>query len=178
MNNFLGEIQIFGFNYAPLNWAFCGGQLMAIQQNTALFSLLGTTYGGDGKATYGLPDMKGQAACGQGAGPGLSPYFIGETFGSATVTLNPLEIPSHTHVTNLGVQTTAANRFGAPSAINNYLVAPNDSTPFAQSQQTAGTFPPNVVGAYTGGGQAHSNQQPYLALNFCIALQGVFPQRP
>jgi microcystin-dependent protein len=178
MNNFLGEIQIFGFNYAPLSWAFCGGQLMAIQQNSALFSLLGTTYGGDGKSTFGLPDMKAQAACGQGAGPGLTPYVIGEAFGSPTVTLNPSEIPSHTHVTNLGAQTNAANRFAAPSAANNYLVAPNNSTPFAQSQVTNGTFAPNVVGPNVGGGLAHPNQQPYLALNFCIALQGQFPQRP
>jgi microcystin-dependent protein len=178
MNNFLGEIQIFGFNFAPANWALCAGQLMAIQQNTALFSLLGTVYGGDGKTTFGLPDMKAQAACAQGQGLGLSTYFIGETFGSPTVTLSPQEIPSHTHTTNLGLQTTAANRFAAPSATNNYLVGPSTSTPFAQSQTPNGTFSPNMVGAYTGGGQPHANQQPYLTLNFCIALQGIFPQRP
>lgn len=176
MNNFLGEIQIFGFNYAPANWAFCGGQLMAISQNAALFSLLGTTYGGDGKTTYALPNLQGQAACAVGQGVGLSEYFLGETFGSTSVTLNPLEIPGHTHTANLFAQTTPANRFAAPTP-NSYPVAPSDSTPFAQNQTANGTFSPNFVGPNVGGGQPHANQQPYLALNFCIALQGVFPQR-
>jgi microcystin-dependent protein len=177
MYNFLGEIQIFGFSYAPTNWAFCGGQLMAISQNTALFSLLGTTYGGDGRATFALPNLQGQAACAVGQGLGLSDYFLGETFGSTSVTLNPLEIPAHTHTANLFAQTTSANRFAAPTP-NSYPVAPNDSTPFAQSQTANGAFSPSFVGPYVGGGQPHNNQQPYLALNFCIALQGVFPQRP
>ena len=176
MNNFIGEIQIFGFNFAPLNWASCTGQLMAISQNTALFSLLGTTYGGDGKTTYALPDLKGQAACALGQGAGLSTYVLGETFGSASVALTSQEIPSHTHTANLFVQTTAANRFAAPTP-NSYPVAPNNSTPFAQSQSANGTFSPKFVGPSVGGGQAHPNQQPYLVLNFSIALQGIFPQR-
>jgi microcystin-dependent protein len=176
MNNFLGEIQIFGFNYPPANWAFCGGQLMAISQNAALFSLLGTTYGGDGRTTYALPNLQGQAACALGQGIGVSLYALGETFGSTSVTLTSQEIPSHTHTANLFAQTSAANRFAAPTP-NSYPVAPNNSTPFAQSQSANGTFSPNFVGPSIGGGQPHPNQQPYLALNFSIALQGTFPPR-
>ena len=176
MNNFLGEIQIFGFNFAPNNWAFCDGSLMALNQYTALFSLLGTVYGGDGKSTFGLPNLQGQAACATGTGPGLSNYDLGETFGSESVTLLQNEIPSHTHTANIFLQNDVTKRISSPVA-NCSPVAPTGATPFTKSQASNGTFAQSFIGPNVGG-QAHSNQQPYLAVNFCIALQGTFPQRP
>ena len=175
---FVAEITMYPFNFAPKGWAFCMGQLLPISQNTALFSLLGTNYGGDGKATFGLPDLQGRAVIGQGQGPGLSPYFVGETAGAETVTLLQTEIPSHNHglvatTTQATTRTAAQNQLAASNAggkqgsyAGNYLstVAPNTTlNPIATS--------------ITGGSQPHQNMMPYLTLNFCIALQGVFPPR-
>jgi len=176
MNNFLGEIQIFGFNYPPANWAFCDGSLMVLRQYTALFSLLGTVYGGDGKNTFALPNLQGQAACAAGTGPGLANYELGESFGSETVTLLQTEMPSHTHTANIFLQNDVTKRFSSPVA-NASPVAPTSTSPFTKSQNANGTFAPSFIGP-NAGGQPHANQQPYLAVNFCIALQGDFPQRP
>jgi microcystin-dependent protein len=171
---FVGQIALFGFNFAPKGWAFAAGQLMPISQNTALFSLLGTNYGGDGKSTFGLPNLRnGLTPIGAGQGPGLSQYFIGETGGSETVTLLTSEMPSHNHL--IGVNNQTAN-FTAPAQA---LLSDGKNT--FKAYLPAGTafnqqLKPAAIGI-AGGGQPHENRQPFLTLNFCIALQGVFPAR-
>jgi microcystin-dependent protein len=170
---FVAEIRIFPFNFAPKGWAFCNGQLLPISQNTALFSLLGTTYGGDGKSTFALPDLEGSAPMHPGQGPGLSLHDLGETGGSETVTLLQSEIPVHTHTMNgnpfpANVQAPSAARALATSSGG---VAYRPSTGSATT-----TMAPEALSP-TGGNQPHNNLQPYLTLNFNIALQGVFPPR-
>jgi microcystin-dependent protein len=173
MDPFVAEIRIFPFNFAPKGWAFCDGQILPLSQNTALFSLLGTTYGGDGKSNFALPNMQGNAPMHPGQGPGLSLHDLGETGGSPTVTLLESEIPSHTHQLRGDGQDQADTS------------APNPTTVFAKSQG-ANTYvvpTPALVNmsdntiAPAGGDQPHNNMQPYLTLNFCIALQGVYPPR-
>ena len=170
---FVAEIRIFPFNFAPKGWAFCGGQLLPLSQNTALFSLLGTTYGGDGKSTFALPDMQGNAPMHPGQGPGLSLHDLGETGGSETVTLLQSEMPAHNH--NLMSVTSFAGSANIPT--NNVFaktVAPfNPDTPTVNPLATMA----NVDLAPAGGDLPHNNMMPYLTLNFCIALQGVFPPR-
>lgn len=172
MDPFVAEIRIFPFNFAPKGWAFCDGQILPLSQNTALFSLLGTTYGGDGKSNFALPNMQGNAPMHPGQGPGLSLHDLGETGGSETVTLLESEIPSHSHAL-MGNPTTATkslatgNSFARGSAMTPYL-APAGAPLVSMSDSAI---------APTGGDQPHNNMQPYLTLNFCIALQGVFPPR-
>ena len=168
-DQFLAEIRIFPFNFAPTGWAFCNGQLMPISQNTALFALLGTVYGGDGKTTFALPNMLDNAPMQPGQGQGLSLRDLGEMSGVESITLLVSEIPLHTHVVNTtnddGNNTQPEARyFGRGNAI----YAP----PAALQTMAFQTFAP------AGGGLPHNNMQPYLTLNFCIALQGIFPQRP
>jgi len=169
---FIGEIQIFGFNFAPRSWAACNGQIVPIQQNTALFSLLGTTYGGDGKTTFQLPNLVSRAPCSLGQGPGLTFRNLGDTFGSESVTLLTNEMPAHTHIAQAYLQNDTAKRASTPSA-GNSLASPA-SFAFAPGAANA-PFSPTVLQPNTNGGQPHENRQPYLAVNFCIALQGVFP---
>lgn len=170
-DQFVAEIRIFGFNFAPRGWAFCNGQLMAISQNTALFSLLGTTYGGDGRSTFGLPNLQGSAALGSGQGPGLSLYDLGQIGGSSNVTLLASEIPQHTH-TGMKANARAAisnNPNGAAPALttgNFTYVSTAPNTNLSSASTT-------IVGA----SQPHNNYMPSLVLNFCIAMQGVFPSR-
>lgn len=173
---FLGQLQIFGFNFAPANWALCAGQIMPISQNTALFSLLGTSFGGNGTTNFGLPNFQGNAACGMGQGPGLTQRSVGETFGTETVTLLTSEMPAHNHSFNVFNQGDATKRHGTPVS-GDALTAPGTVTPFVSGATVAGNFAPQMIGL-AGGGQPHPNQQPYLAMNFCIALSGIFPQRP
>jgi len=167
---FVAEIRIFGFNFAPTGWAFCNGQLLPISQNTALFSLLGTTYGGDGKSTFALPDLQGNVVIQPGQGPGLSSYNLGEMGGVETVTLLQSEMPSHTHIIQ-GSTETAEDREPSPSS---YL---------ALGSQIYNTQPTNLVPLNpnvftpTGGSTPHNNMQPYLTMNFCIAMQGIYPPR-
>jgi microcystin-dependent protein len=168
---FVAEIRIFPFNFAPTGWAMCNGQIMAISQNTALFSLLGTQYGGDGKATFALPDLQGNVPLGQGTGPGLSPYVIGETGGEATHTLLTGEIPSHSHGYNestTGGQTTPSGNTWGP-------VGKGRSPVYHAAGGGVNMLDGNL--SSTGSSLPHNNLQPYLTLNFCIALQGVFPSR-
>ncbi|UVO55771.1 phage tail protein [Sphingomonas sp. SUN039] len=175
---FVAEIRLMGFNFAPRGWAQCNGQLLPISQNTALFSLLGTTYGGNGTSTFGLPNLQGNLAGGPGQGPGLSQRFIGEQDGSATVTLLSTEIPSHTH--NLQAKNSTAS---SPTAAGNALAKgayPNGATngSIALYQTAAPDVQMNAQAVQLqGGNQPHNNLMPYLTLNYCIALQGVFPPR-
>jgi microcystin-dependent protein len=169
---FIAEIRIFGGNFAPVGWALCNGQLLPISQNTALFSLLGTYYGGDGKSTFGLPDLGGRVPIQQGQGPGLSPYDLGQMGGSTTTTLLASEMPQHTHVisasaTDAGDRSPAGERFAVGvGGINEYAAGANGTV-----------LAPEAVTAF-GGSQPHNNLQPYLTLTFIIALQGIYPQRP
>lgn len=167
---FVAEIRMFGFNFAPSGWAMCNGALIPISQNTALFSLLGTTYGGDGRTTFSLPNLQSAFAIGPGQGPGLSPREIGETGGSANVTLLESEIPSHTHPLGATLSATTGNPAGATLA-----PTANGASAYRIPGATAAMAPSALLSA--GGSQPHENRQPYLGLNFCIALQGVFPPR-
>jgi microcystin-dependent protein len=177
---FLAEIRMFGFNFAPSGWALCNGQIMAISQNTALFSLLGTTYGGDGKTTFGLPNLQGSVPMNWGQGPGLTDRVLGEMSGSEAVTLIGTEIPVHNHGFNV---TTGIGNVNASS--NNQLAKPQTGNPasgFTQGRYfSTGTTNDvlNPARALLPNGQnvPHNNMMPYLVINFCIALRGVFPPR-
>jgi len=168
---YIGEIQLFGFNFAPRNWALCNGATMSIQQNTALFSLLGTQYGGNGTTTFALPNLAARGACNQGQAPGLTPRSIGEAFGEQSVTLTSAAMPSHQHGLTIYAQPDPSKRGSSPLS-GNAVANPGTSTPFVASN-TLVAFSPVVTP--TGGGQPHENRQPYLAVNFCVALQGVYP---
>jgi microcystin-dependent protein len=171
---FVAEVRIFGFNFAPKGWAFCAGQLLPLSQNTALFSLLGTTYGGDGRSTFALPNMQGNAPMHPGQGPGLSLHDLGETGGSQTVTLLQSELPSHPH--NVMVDNLFDGTQPSPGPTAAYAKA-STGTPYSD-KTTQGVIGLNANAiAPAGGNQPHNNMMPYLTLNFCIALQGVFPPR-
>jgi microcystin-dependent protein len=168
---FVAEIRIFPFNFAPRGWAWCDGQLLPLSQNTALFSLLGTTYGGNGKSNFALPDLQGRAPMHPGQGPGLSLHDLGETGGSETVTLLQSEIPSHSHALRASLDDgdlaiPTPNRSLGKSGGGNLYASGNPNT--SMSNQA---LPP------AGGNAPHNNMQPYLTFFFCIALQGVFPPR-
>jgi microcystin-dependent protein len=171
---FVAEIRVFGFNFPPTGWAFCDGQLIPLQQNTALFSLLGTSYGGDGRSTFALPNLQGSTVVGQGQSSTGTNYFLGERGGSETVALLQSEMPFHTH-----------DMQASPDPAEQSAPGPNRSlarsTPGSAYQTTTGSSTayaaPEAVSS-VGGGFPHNNMPPVLALNFCIALQGIFPQRP
>ncbi len=165
---FVAEVRIFPFNFAPTGWAFCNGQLLPISQNTALFSLLGTFYGGNGQSTFALPDMIGNAAMHQGQGPGLSQHFLGEFSGSPTVTLLTSEIPLHPHTMRAVNDIADINQPGG-----NGMARSSGAAVYGTTGAVTPMGPTTLAPA--GGDQPHNNRQPYLALNFCIALQGVFP---
>jgi microcystin-dependent protein len=169
---FVAEIRIFPFNFAPRGWAWCDGQLLPLSQNTALFSLLGTTYGGNGKSNFALPDLQGRAPMHPGQGPGLSLHDLGETGGSETVSLLESEIPAHSHA--LGAQNVALG--GAVSPVGNVLNRPASGNLYGSVNPTIVTMAPEGI-TPAGGDQPHNNLQPYLTFYFCIALQGVFPPR-
>lgn len=165
---FIAEIRMWALNFAPRSWAFCNGQLLQISQNTALFSLVGTTYGGDGRTTLGLPNLQGRLPMHAGRGPGLTPRTLGQRSGVPTVTLTEAQMPAHTHQVNASQESNdstqpAGNWVGTDSEV--YGAASNltamDATGLAS----------------VGGAQAHTNMQPYLAVNFCIALVGLYPSR-
>lgn len=174
---FVGEIQMFGFNFNPRDWAFCNGATLPLQQNTALFSLIGTTYGGNGQTTFQLPNFASRAGCGQGQGPGLSNRSLGETFGTNTVSLTSAQTPSHSHTLTLFSQSVDTKRAASPSSGNALSsVTVGTTLPFLPSGTPNTTFAPNMVMPSQGGGLPHQNEQPYLGVNFCIALQGTFPK--
>ncbi len=167
---FVAEIRIFPFNFAPKGWAFCDGQLLPLSQNTALFSLVGTFYGGDGKSTFALPNLQGSVPMQSGQGPGLSERFLGEQSGVESITLLTSEIPAHTHAANGSDEDDDSTLPGNHSYGKLSVV-------YGPSNSTLGTLAPQSL-SLAGGGLPHNNMQPYVTLNFCIALQGVFPQRP
>jgi microcystin-dependent protein len=172
MDPFVAEIRIFPFNFAPKGWAFCDGQILPLSQNTALFSLLGTTYGGDGKSNFALPNMQGNAPMHPGQGPGLSLHDLGETGGSDTVSLLESEIPSHSHNLMAAVNPATA-RLPSPAV----GLARSSGASAYESTVTGLKSLADATIAPAGGDQPHNNLQPYLTLNFCIALQGVYPPR-
>ncbi|MEZ0611771.1 phage tail protein [Fibrella sp. WM1] len=171
---FIAMIGLFGFNFEPRGWAFCDGRLLPISQNSALFALIGTFYGGNGTTNFALPDLRGRAPIGQGQGPGLTPRTIGEASGSETVTLLQSQMPAHNHLMNVsgsgGTQNSPSGTFlavavdSSEQAINIYGTTPS------------ATANPQAIGV-AGGTQPHQNMQPYLAMNYCIALEGIFPSR-
>jgi microcystin-dependent protein len=167
---FTAEIRIFPFNFAPRGWAWCDGQLMSISQNTALFSLLGTTYGGNGQTTFALPDLQGRAPMHPGQGPGLSLHDLGETGGSETVTLLESEIPAHNHALRASAQDATTRIVIGQMPATSLGVSLYGSTPANTTLNPSALTP-------AGGDQPHNNLQPYLTFYFCIALQGVFPPR-
>lgn len=163
---FIGMIAVFGFNFAPRGWAFCNGQLLPISQNDALFSLLGTTFGGDGRTNFALPDLRGRVPIHFGDGSGLSPYTLGSRGGSERVALSSAELPAHNH------DVRAANGAATGSRPGGNVLAGGGS--YATTPDT--TMSADMI-ASAGGGQPHENVQPFLTLNFCIALQGIYPSR-
>jgi len=166
---FIGEVAWVPYNFAPRNWAFCDGQLLAISSNSALFSLLGTTYGGDGRTTFGLPDLRSRVMMHEGTGPGLSNRRLGTKTGQETVTLTVNQMPSHSHNQKASSGTPSTN-----NPENNTLASPSRTKIYADNADVA--MHASTIGA-TGGGQAHNNLQPYTVLNCIIATQGIYPSR-
>jgi microcystin-dependent protein len=170
---FVAEIRMFAGNFAPKGWAFCDGQLLPISQNTALFSLLGTFYGGDGKSTFALPDLQGSAPLGQGQGSGLSDYFLGQQSGSETVTLLQTEIPIHNH----NVMGQHAHVAVVPTADPSQALAKSaGGNTYATQSANLATMNPQAI-SIAGSSFPHNNMQPYLCVVFILAMQGVFPPR-
>ncbi len=179
MTPFLGQITLFPYNFAPLGWAMCEGQLLPINQYTALFSLLGTQFGGNGTSNFALPDLRGRVPIGQGQGQGLTPYVVGETQGVEQVTLNTTTIPAHTHAfpTFASAATTNAPAGARPAEGTGAGRGGGFAVNTFTASGTAASLAPGQVAAITAGGSPHSNLQPYLTLNWCIALQGIYPSR-
>lgn len=167
---FIGEIRMFGGNFAPIGWALCDGTLLPIAQNTALFSILGTTFGGNGVSNFALPDLRGRVPIHAGQGPGLSPYIQGQSSGSESVTLTVNQIPTHNHLVNADSGDT-----GASSHPRGLYLASSGANPIYNSNPDS-TMNQNMIQPM-GGNQPHSNVQPYLCVSFIIALQGIFPSR-
>ncbi|MBO9592056.1 MAG: phage tail protein [Niabella sp.] len=172
MEPFLSMIVLFGCNFAPRGWAFCQGQILSIAQNTALFSLLGTTYGGNGQTTFALPDLRGRVPIGFGQGPGLSNYVLGQVGGTENVTLTINQIPAHTHAL------MATAEAGDTSDPTGAFPANTGALDKEYKQAPVNKIAMNAAAVETkGGSQPHTIMQPYLALNYCIALEGIFPSR-
>ena len=167
---FIGEIRMFGFQFAPRGWATCDGQLLPISQNSALFSLLGTIYGGDGRTTFALPDLRGRSPLHQGSGPGLTPRQIGNRGGAEQETLSSNQMPSHNHGFNI------SSSFGNIDSGSGALISTPGSSVFVNGSPANVTLAASTI-SNTGGSQPHNNMAPYLTINFCIALMGIFPSR-
>lgn len=175
MDPFIGQVIMFAGNFAPRGWAFCDGQLLAIANYNALFSILGTTYGGDGRTTFGLPDLRGRVPVHPGSGPGLSTYKLGQKGGAENVTLNVNQIPAHNHPSELTLN--AGNTAPATkNAANNILAS---SAIYGTGTADVAMNPGSIAGSIgnTGGGQGHTNVQPFNCVNYIIALEGTYPSR-
>ncbi len=171
---FIAQISMFGGNFAPRNWAFCSGQILSIAQNTALFSLLGTTYGGNGQTTFALPDLRGRVPIHPGQGPGLSNYSLGQVGGVENVTLISTQIPAHSHPVT--TSTNASSGAATDTVPNgNFLAEGNNYSSSSNAQMNADAV--QVTVGNTGGSQPHTNIQPYTCISFIIAIQGIFPSR-
>ncbi len=169
---FIGEIRMFGGNFPPRGWQFCQGQLLSIAQNTALFSILGTTYGGNGQTTFALPDLRGRYPMQPGQGPGLSPRTLGEQGGSETVTLISTQMPAHNHSLNVSSQQGEAE-----TPVGTVLAADNNAQILNyRASPIDGTMNPAAIGV-AGGSQPHNNMSPFLCVNFIIAMEGIYPSR-
>lgn len=166
---FIGQITMFAGNFAPRGWALCDGQLLQISQHSALFSILGTIYGGDGRTTFGLPDLRGRVAIHAGSGPGLTPRQLGRKSGTETVTLNANQIPAHTH--------NMRGNSGAPDESNPQGGVPANSAATGEDLYNSASNVNMGATANAGGNQSHENMQPFQCVNFIIALTGVFPSR-
>jgi len=184
MQGMIGEVRLFGGNFAPRQWAFCNGQLIAISQNEALFSILGTTYGGDGRTTFALPDLRGRSAVGQGNGPGLSPRPLGQRSGTAFNNLTSHNLPSHTHTVTTQTQVAMPVSEAAAdenSAVGNFLTEQNPNPFYASSAGTEDYGGASLTGTTAvgqqGASQAMNNQQPFLGLHYIICMTGIFPSR-
>jgi microcystin-dependent protein len=173
-DQFVGEVRMFAGNFEPTGWAFCNGQLLPIAQNTALFSLLGTNYGGDGRSTFGLPNLQGAFAmhAGASAGPGLTQRLVGETAGSDSITLTTAQLPAHGHA----MEAVSGASTGMPDSTVSLAPTSNGSALYRAPDSLYLNTAPSDMGA-SGGGGAHNNLPPYLAVTFIIALQGIFPPR-
>lgn len=170
-NPFIGTVMLFGGNFPPRGFLFCNGQTMSIAQNTALFALLGTTYGGNGQTTFALPDLRGRVPIHFGQGPGLSNFNLGEVGGAETVTLLSTEMPQHTHTVNVNTGNGTTN-----NPTGNFFAATPAFLQYTNGAANNTSFIPNSIGN-AGGSQPHNNLQPYLAINYCIAIEGIFPSR-
>lgn len=170
MEPYLGQIQAFGFNFAPVGWAQCNGQLMSIAENEALFSLLGTTFGGDGQTTFALPDLRGRSIVHPGSGPGLSPVQMGQNGGYETFTLTINQLPSHNHAVSISVNTGNGEESDSTKYIASHASAFNENS-------TPGAVLKGVNQIAVGGNQPVNIRNPYLGLNYCIALEGIYPSR-
>ncbi len=181
MDEYIGIIKLFGGNFAPQGWLYCDGSILNISQYSALFALLGTTYGGNGSSTFALPDLRGRAAIGQGQGPGLQNYQLGQVGGQETVTLVAGQLPSHNHM--LMGSTSAANTNSPTNAVLAQASATTgggdsaDMNAYLTGSAPNTTMAANAIGV-TGGNQPHENRSPYLALGYIICVEGVFPTRP
>lgn len=178
MEGYLAEIRWFAANFAPKYWAYCQGQIMAIASNQALFSLLGTTYGGNGTTTFALPDLRGRVAIGPGTGPGLPNYTLGEVGGEPTHTLNSQEMGPHNHP---AVTNASSNPVSSNDTAGNFLGAASRSQPvpnlYGKDGGNIAMGANSIPMDPTGGGQAHNNMQPYLGMNYIICIQGIYPSR-
>jgi microcystin-dependent protein len=176
MEAFIGQITLFAGNFAPRGWAFCQGQLLSIAQNTALYSILGTTYGGDGRTTFALPDLQGRSPIQQGQGAGLSNYVLGQQGGNETVTLQNSQMPAHNH--SLNVNNTSGTTGNPTNAYPGFAVNSETGSEFPVYDAAApnGTMNAGVIGL-NGGSEPHENRPPYLALNYIICLEGIYPSR-
>jgi len=184
---FLGQLALFAFNFPPKGWALCNGQMLPINQNQALFALLGTTFGGNGQTTFALPDLRGRVPVGVGVGGGNP--LLGESAGTETVTLTVGELPAHTHALNTASLTARARCVNSggnqPTAVGNTFAIVNpgstqaySSTPDSNMQASSAAFSGSAPTAITGSSQPHENHQPYLVVSYCIALVGIFPSQP
>jgi microcystin-dependent protein len=173
MESYIAQIFMFGGNFAPRNTQFCSGQIVSIATNTALFALLGTTFGGNGSTTFALPDLRGRVPMGSGTGPGLTSRTLGEAGGTETITLLVNNLPSHTHTATLNVSSAAAT---ATSPSGNVLASAEREV-YAPSASMVATGSSAVTVQSAGGSQPFSIVQPYLVINFCIVMQGIFPSR-
>jgi len=180
MEGTIGEIRLFAGNFAPRNWAFCQGQLLAISSNTALFSIIGCTYGGDCRTSFGLPDLQGRTPIGVGTGAGLTTRQLGQRSGAETTTLNTLNLPNHTHTLNVSVEIPASAEEGnAETPVGNVMAVVEEGTPYHTGGGDDAMASPAVsaTAANTGNSQPANNMQPWIGLNYIICLQGIFPSR-